>query len=255
MNPSNKMNILLRNIETFKSQNNPKRSSILKTNRKYSTNSTNPNRKYSNVSSVKSNRKSVNLTKRNTINLNKEQTKFIKRNSISPSKNINTQAIETLSNAALKVKNLLSDFLVNADDDDKEKYNIEDELKQIQENKSNENINIFTIIGNNSGKSSDSDNNLNKNDSMSNSIFSKRKSTKRNSLLLSNNENSISYNFEDSLSKKRDSKSFKANKLNSTSFIPMVKNTTRTNIKRNSVIINSPNENGLLLLKNLVLKV
>ena len=249
MNPSNKMNILLRNIETLKTQNNPKRSSILKTNRKYSSNSTNTIRKSSNVSTIKSNRKSVNLTKRNSININKEQTKFIRRNSVTPNKNINTQAIETLSNAALKVKNLLSDFLVNADDDDKEKYNIEDELKQIQENKSNENINIFTIIGNNSGKSSDSDNNLNKNDSMSNSIFSKRKSTKRNSLLLSNNENSISYNFEDSLSKKRDSKSFKANKLNSTSFIPMVKNTTRTNIKRNSVIINSPNENGLLLLK------
>ena len=108
MNPSNKMNILLRNIETLKTQNNPKRSSILKTNRKYSSNSTNINRKNSTVSVKKSNRKSVNLTKRNSLNINKEQSKFIKRNSIT--QNINTQAIETLSNAALKVKNLLSDF-------------------------------------------------------------------------------------------------------------------------------------------------
>jgi hypothetical protein len=75
---------------------------------------------------------------------------------------IHTQALQTLTDAALNVKNLLSDFLVNADEDDKEKYNIEDELKQIKENSNKENLNIFSLIGNNSGRSSDSDNNNNK---------------------------------------------------------------------------------------------
>ena len=262
MNPSNKMNILLRNIETLKTQNNPKRSSILKTNRKYSSNSTNTIRKSSNVSTIKSNRKSVNLTKRNSININKEQTKFIRRNSVTPNKNINTQAIETLSNAALKVKNLLSDFLVNADEDDKEKYNIEDELKQIKENKNNENINIFTLIGNNSGKSSDSDDNINNendNDNIvnNNNFFNKRKSTKRNSLLLTNSiENNSIQNTNNSLNnddffknKSHSKKSIKTSKQNSSSFIPFVKNGIKTNLKRNSVNIISTGENNLLLNK------
>ena len=264
MNPSNKMNILLRNIETFKSQNNPKRSSILKTNRKYSSNSTNINRKNSTVSVKKSNRKSVNLTKRNSLNINKEQSKFIKRNSIT--QNINTQAIETLSNAALKVKNLLSDFLENADADDKEKYNIEDELKQIKENSNKENLNIFSLIGNNSGRSSDSDNNNNKKNNNINNY--KRMSTKRNSKLLSNNnENNnnnsyykrmstrnslfLSNNFDnDDINKsKRDSKTNQNMIQNSSSILPIVKTGTKTNLKRNSINLLSTNENPKLFNK------
>ena len=67
---------------------------------------------------------------------------------------INSLAFQTLSDAALNVKNLLSDFLVNADPDDKQTYHIEDELKKI--NKKKNPINIFTLTGEqNSDKEND----------------------------------------------------------------------------------------------------
>jgi hypothetical protein len=123
------------------------------------------------------------------VNFGKEQEKFVKRNSVIVTQgNVNTQALETLSNAAIKVQNLLSDFLENADDDDKQKFNIAEELKQIKENKNNQNLNIFSIIGNNSGKSSDSDNknNKNKNNNTKSSLINRGKTTS--SLLLSNED-------------------------------------------------------------------
>ena len=42
---------------------------------------------------------------------------------------MNTQALQTLSNAALHVKNLLSDMLENADPEDKKVFDIDEELK------------------------------------------------------------------------------------------------------------------------------
>ena len=215
MNTSNKRNKLLQKIETFKSQNNPKRllqekntqshslnilsskrssNSILKSSRKSSVtsirNSIKKERRISSINSLnKQKRNSINLTKRSSVNFGKEQEKFVKRNSMIVTQgNVNTQALETLSNAAIKVQNLLSDFLENADDDDKQKFNIAEELKQIKENKNNQNLNIFSIIGNNSGKSSDSDNknNKNKNNNPKSSLINRGKTTS--SLLLSNED-------------------------------------------------------------------
>ena len=205
------MNKLLQKIETFKSQNNPKRllqekntqshslnilsskrslNSILKSSRKSSVtsirNSIKKERRISSINSLnKQKRNSINLTKRSSVNFGKEQEKFVKRNSMIVTQgNVNTQALETLSNAAIKVQNLLSDFLENADDDDKQKFNIAEELKQIKENKNNQNLNIFSIIGNNSGKSSDSDNknNKNKNNNPKSSLINRGKAAS--SLLL-----------------------------------------------------------------------
>ena len=256
MNSSNKMNNLLQRIETLKNQNNPKRllqmkstesnslnrlkrktssNSIKKSSRKNSSNSTNKSNKnnsrksiykQSKNTSIKSlNKNTLNFSKRNSINIDKEQKQFIKRNSISiPQVNVNTQALETLSNAALKVQNLLSDFLENADDDDKKKFNIEEELKQIKENKNNQNLNIFSIIGNNSGKSSnsDSDNNINNNNNIKQTL-----SKKKSSLLLSNDE------FQ-RIEKKQNSQKEESSKI-----IAKVKsNSIKSKFKRNSVNLN-----------------
>ena len=153
-------------------------------------NSIKKERRKSSINSVsKQKRNSINLTKRSSVNFGKEQEKFVKRNSVIVTQgNVNTQALETLSNAAIKVQNLLSDFLENADDDDKQKFNIAEELKQIKENKNNQNLNIFSIIGNNSGKSSDSDNknNKNKNNNTKSSLINRGKAAS--SLLLSNED-------------------------------------------------------------------
>ena len=127
--PPNKMHNLLQKLETYKMQNNPKRYSVEK------------------------------MSRKNSINFHQEQENFVRRNSFQKPNlnNVNTQALQTLSDAALKVKNLLSDFLINADPDDKQKFNIEEELNEIKKNKNNDNLNLYTLIGDNSGKSSNND--------------------------------------------------------------------------------------------------
>ncbi len=69
---------------------------------------------------------------------------------------INTQALLTLSNAALNIKNLLSDFLINADTNKKKPFNIEDELETIKKKELNNSLNIYSLVG---GNESDKNNN------------------------------------------------------------------------------------------------
>jgi CRP-like cAMP-binding protein len=164
--PPNQMHTLLKKLETYKMQNNPKRHSVEKTPRK------------------------------NSINFHLEHENFVRRNSYQkPNLNsVNSQALQTLSDAALKVKNLLSDFLVNADPDDKQKFNIEEELNEIKKNNNNENLNLYTIIGDNSGKSSDNESN---NDNMNNFIKKEIKNKKRKSDLGKRNSMLLSFNDDD----------------------------------------------------------
>ena len=84
--------------------------------------------------------RSLHSKKSNLQNENEENS--IQKNHI----NSNTHAIQTLSDAALNVKNLLSDFLLNADEDDKKIYHIEDELKRIKKNSENDVLNLFNKI-------------------------------------------------------------------------------------------------------------
>ena len=217
----NKMNNLLQKLETYKSQNNPKRFSVEKTPRKSS------------------------------LNFYLQQEDFIRRNSFqNVNIDVNTRALETLTDAALKVKNLLSDFLVNADPDDKQKYNIEDELKEIKKNKNNENLNIYTLIGDNSGKSSEENEENNINYNKKNEFKRKSDLTKRNSILLSMNQD----DFND---KGKESKRFKKNKiltmgdanedtLNAINKIQALK----MSIKRNSKMTNYKRINSINYLNN-----
>ena len=217
----NKMNNLLQKLETYKSQNNPKRFSVEKTPRKSS------------------------------LNFYLQQEDFIRRNSFqNVNIDVNTRALETLTDAALKVKNLLSDFLVNADPDDKQKYNIEDELKEIKKNKNNENLNIYTLIGDNSGKSSEENEENNINYNKKNEFKRKSDLTKRNSILLSMNQD----DFND---KGKESKRFKKNKiltmgdanedtLNAINKIQALK----MSIKRNSKMSNYKRINSINYLNN-----
>ena len=69
---------------------------------------------------------------------------------------INTQALLTLSNAALNIKNLLSDFLINADTNKKKTFNIEDELEKIKKKELKNSLNIYSLVG---GNESDKNNN------------------------------------------------------------------------------------------------
>ena len=159
----NQMNKLLQKLESYKSQNNPKRFSVGK------------------------------IPRKNSLNFCVQQDNFIRRNSYQrPNIDVNTKALETLTDAALKVKNLLSDFLENADPDDKQKYNIEDELNEIKKNKNNENLNIYTIIGDNSGKSSEE--NEDNNFYFPKKIKSKKSDKKRNHILLSMNQDDFKEN-------------------------------------------------------------
>ena len=73
---------------------------------------------------------------------NENELNSIQKNKI----NANSHALETLSDAALNVKNMLSDFLVNADEEDKKIYHIDDELKRIKNNNDNDCLNLFNKI-------------------------------------------------------------------------------------------------------------
>ncbi len=91
----------------------------------------------------------------------------IKKNNSNNEKNqinIHKQALQTLSDAALNMKNLLSDFLINVDPEDKKIYHIEDELKRIKKKKDN-NFNLFF---------------LNKSDSDDNNFYNKEKKNNNN---------------------------------------------------------------------------
>ena len=164
--PPNKMHNLLQKLETYKMQNNPKRYSVEK------------------------------MSRKNSINFHQEQENFVRRNSFQKPNlnNVNTQALQTLSDAALKVKNLLSDFLINADPDDKQKFNIEEELNEIKKNKNNDNLNLYTLIGDNSGKSSNNESDI---DNINNYIRKEKKNIKRKSDLVKRNSMLLSFNDDD----------------------------------------------------------
>ncbi len=84
-------------------------------------------------------------TLRNNLLYNQSNENSVQNNQI----DIHTQALQTLTDAALNVKNLLSDFLVNADPEDKKVFHIEDELKRIKKNNYNNSLNIYTLMGGN----------------------------------------------------------------------------------------------------------
>ena len=61
---------------------------------------------------------------------------------------INSQALETLTEAALNIKHLLSDFLINVDPEDKEIFHVEDELKILKEkNLHSRSSNSYSFLG------------------------------------------------------------------------------------------------------------
>ncbi len=74
----------------------------------------------------------------------------IKKNNSNNEKNqinIHKQALQTLSDAALNMKNLLSDFLINVDPEDKQIFHINDELKKIRENNQKNSSHIYSFLG------------------------------------------------------------------------------------------------------------
>ena len=99
------------------------------------------------------NKKTQRHISQNFENENENENNFLqKTNQI----DINTQALLTLSNAALNIKNLLSDFLINADTNKKKTFNIEDELETIKKKELNNSLNIYSLVG---GNESDKNNN------------------------------------------------------------------------------------------------
>ena len=76
--------------------------------------------------------------------------KILKKNKF----DIDSQAFQSLNEAALNIKHLLSDFLINIDPEDKEIFQIDKELKRIKKNDL-KNSNIFSLL---SGNDSDRDN-------------------------------------------------------------------------------------------------
>ena len=99
-------------------------------------------------SSIKSNNKSD----KSILNSLKDSSeiKILKKNKF----DIDSQAFQSLNEAALNIKHLLSDFLINIDPEDKEIFQIDKELKRIKKNDL-KNSNIFSLL---SGNDSDRDN-------------------------------------------------------------------------------------------------
>ena len=118
---SSKMNYLIQKIDKLKQNRNSK---ILIKHSKSS-------QRKSSISSRK------NTLKNNFLHIPSNDN-LIQNNQI----DIHSKALETLTDAALNVKNLLSDFLVNADPEDKKVFHIEDELKRIKKNNFNNSLNI-----------------------------------------------------------------------------------------------------------------
>ena len=104
---------------------------------------------------LKTFKRSSSSIKFNKINFEKNKLLSNKEEAISntyflPNNNydINSQALETLTEAALNIKNLLSDFLTNVDPEDKQIFHIEDELKKIKENNLNDySSNKYSFLG------------------------------------------------------------------------------------------------------------
>ena len=135
-NSPTKMHQILKKLETYKEipSNSVTHTSI---------------RKNKHSSSKKHSINSINNVIENPINENQVQ-----KNQI----NIHNQALQTLTDAALNVQNLLSDFLVNVDPDDKRVYHIEDELKRIKHNNMENPLNFYKYMKRNkSNSSSDED--------------------------------------------------------------------------------------------------
>ena len=65
---------------------------------------------------------------------------------------IHSQALQTLTDAALNIKDLLSDFLMKAEIDKNEVFNIEEELKRIKKNKIKNQINTLIDDSDNDDK-------------------------------------------------------------------------------------------------------
>ena len=84
-------------------------------------------------------------SKKSMNSIKKQRTNSIQRNHV----NANSNALQSLSDAALKVQNLLSDFLVNADKEDKEIFHIDDELERIKNNKIENSIGLFNMVNRN----------------------------------------------------------------------------------------------------------
>ena len=116
-----KMNPTINKIDNIKqNKNNNSQNTILKTFKR-------------SISTIKSNKK------------NSDKVKIIPRKKSSiytyyqPHKNydIKSQTLETLSDAALNIKHLLSDFLINVDPEDKEIFHIDEQLKKLKKNNLN----------------------------------------------------------------------------------------------------------------------
>ena len=93
-------------------------------------------------------------SKKSMKSLKKQRTNSIQRNHV----NANSHALQSLSDAALKVQNLLSDFLVNADKEDKEIFHIDDELERIKNNKIENSVGLFNMVNKNEENENNDDN-------------------------------------------------------------------------------------------------
>ena len=150
-NSPSKMHQILKKLETYKEipSNTVHHPSI---------------KKYKHSSSIRQSMNSINNIIQNSNNENQLQ-----KNQI----NIHKQALQTLTDAALNVQNLLSDFLVNVDPDDKRVYHIEDELKRIKHNNMENPLNFYTFMKSKKSHSSSDEDNFNGNKN----IFRKRKTS------------------------------------------------------------------------------
>ena len=125
----NDMNNLIQKEDTLKQNKNNTPSSILKTFKR-------------SKSSLKSNKKRSNKSVLTSMKFKNEQ------NNIQENKlDINSRALETLTEVALNIKHLLSDFLINVDPEDKQIFHINDELKKIRENNQKNSSHIYSFLG------------------------------------------------------------------------------------------------------------
>ena len=155
-NSPTKMHQILKKLETYKEipSNSVTHTSI---------------RKNKHSSSKKHSINSINNVIENPINENQVQ-----KNQI----NIHNQALQTLTDAALNVQNLLSDFLINVDPDDKQVYHIEDELKRIKHNNMENPLNFYKYMKRNKSNSSSDEEDF----TWNKKYFKKKKSINNNKL-------------------------------------------------------------------------
>ena len=130
-----KLNSIFQNDDNLKQIRNNSSKNILKTFKR-------------SKSSIKSNKKS-DKSILNSLKDNNEKNILKKKNC-----DIDSKELQTLNEAALNIKHLLNDFLINIDPEDKEIFQIDKELKRIKKNNL-KNSNIFSLL---SGNDSDRDN-------------------------------------------------------------------------------------------------